>query len=152
MSAPTDAPAPGALLAEGGLARMLGLARGDLAAGLDVARGRRDRGDLAGALRIYTALVLCDPREPAFQLGVADCAHAMGEHELCLHAASALIVLDPRSAVGHYLSGASCLALGRVREAREDLTEASRLAMAARDPSLHRHAERLLASVGHVDA
>lgn len=153
MDATTDAGTAGSgVLEQGGLAGMLGLRPGDLAQGLDVAKARRDRGDFPGAIRICTALVLCDTREPAYQLALADCAHAMGEHELCLHAASALIMLDPQSAPGHYLSGAACLGLGRLAEAREDLTEAVRLAREARNEPVYRHAERLLASLGPLDA
>ncbi|MEM6677611.1 MAG: pathogenicity island protein [Pseudomonadota bacterium] len=135
---------------KGGLAAHLDVDPKDLRLGLEVAKAHRDRGDVAGAMRIYAALSLCDMNEPDYQQGIADCAYAMGEFGLALNAASALIALAPKRAVGYYLSGAACLAMGHEAEAKEDLTEAKKLALESRDTMVHAEADKLLRSMGVV--
>jgi Flp pilus assembly protein TadD len=132
---------------EGGFASRLGLEKSDLRHGLDIAAAHRQKGELGEALKVYSALVLLDLTEPDYQLGLADCAYAMGQYELCIQAASALIAMRPAAPEGYYLSGAACLALGQSAEASEDLMDAMRLAKEHRNAVIYQQAERLLSAL-----
>ena len=122
----------------GEIGRELGLTGSDLRIGLTVAKNLLARGAQAEALRVYVALVLCEPTNVDFQVGLAHCASVLGEHHLALQAASAVIALAPRDPRGYLLSGRSCLAIGHLTEAREDFGDVLRLAA---DPS-HRAVQR----------
>jgi Flp pilus assembly protein TadD len=132
------------LIASGEIRKRLGLEPSDLRLGLDLARNQLLRGATAQALRTYAALVLCEPSEPDFQLGLANCALHLNENELALQAASAAIALRPANPRGYYISGRACLALGHHPEAKEDLTEAIERAREARDTLIVTEAEMLL--------
>lgn len=136
---------------KGGFAGELGLKKSDLRIGLDLAKNRREKGEHVEALQLYAALVMCDMQEPDFQLGLADCAYEMGQFELCLQAASALILLSPGNPAGYYLSGAACLGLGHADEAREDLTEARDMARETRNTVIFQQSDRLLSALGAGD-
>lgn len=119
----------------GHLGAQLGLTSEQLRVGLTVARNHLERGNATDAMRIYVALVLCEPLNVDFQVGLANCASFMEEHHVALQAASAVIALAPADPRGYLLSGRSCLKLGSFEEAREDLADALRLAGAdASDP------------------
>lgn len=130
----------------------LGLQSGDLRLGLDIAANRLKRGAKAEALRIYVALVLCEPMNPEFQVGLANCALLVQENCLALQAASVVIALEPGSARGYFLSGRACLALGHFSEAAEDLREAMRFASESKDMALFQSAESLFRKVGALMA
>lgn len=137
-------------LCSGKVRDSLGLKSEDLQLGLTLARNQLERGAKREAMRIYTALVLCEPMNPEFQLGLANCAAAMGNHHLTLQAASAVIALDPNHARGFYLSGRACLALGLKSEAQEDFREAIELGRAAKDAKIVAEAKRLLGQIGET--
>jgi len=124
----TDIPVPVdttlAQLLDGELRKRLGLTTEQLRVGLTVARNHLTRGAPADALKIYVALVLCDPLNVDFQVGLANCASVLGEHHVALQAASAVIALAPGDPRGYLLSGRSCMMLGSYAEAREDLDDA----------------------------
>lgn len=136
----------------GGLRERLGLDPEHLGLGLIVARNHLARGAVGDALRIYGTLVLCDPANADFQLGLADCASIGGEHHIALQAASALIATAPGDPRGYLLSGRSCLMLGHAREAHEDLTDALRIALSTGDDAVAGEARLLLDRLEAVSA
>jgi Flp pilus assembly protein TadD len=131
----------------GAIREDLGLASEDLRFGLHVARNQLMRGAKQAALRTYAALVLCEPMNAEFQAGLANCASQLGDHHLALQAASAVIALDPRNALGYYLSGHACLALGHRDEAREDLLDAVSFGRAAKEAKIVVESEKLLSQL-----
>lgn len=137
----------GRLLVESEIGKKLGLEPDDLRVGLDVAKSLLDRGSPERAMRIYAAMVLCEPMVADFQIGLANCALNLGENHVALQAASAVIVLEPSNPRGYFLSGRACLALSQYAEAAEDLQDAIRCAKAANDRLVLIEAERLLRSL-----
>lgn len=126
---PADTPAGMVEALLGGQLRQdLGLKTQDLRIGLTVARNLLNRGQHGEAMRLYAVLVLCEPTEVDFQVGLANCASAMGEHHMALQAASAVIALAPSDPRGYLLSGRSCLHIGSIAEAEQDLGDALGLA------------------------
>ncbi len=115
-------------IAQGAIRKALGLEPNDLRLGLDVARNQLQRGATREAFRMYAALVVCDPSDAELQVGLANCALYVGENELALQAASAIVALTPADPRGYFFSGRACLALGYIAEAKEDLTQAMELA------------------------
>ncbi|MGJ0508141.1 MAG: hypothetical protein ACR652_13650 [Methylocystis sp.] len=93
---------------------------------------------------MYSVIVLCEPTNPEFQLGLANCAMQLGDQHLALQAASATIAFDARNARGYYISGRACLALGYRAEAEEDLMDAVSFGRGSRDSNVVEEAERLL--------
>jgi Flp pilus assembly protein TadD len=147
MSVATATPPNGddetlAALLRGELRNKLGLNAEQLRIGLSVARNQLTRGAPLEALRIYVALVLCEPTNVDFQIGLANCAGLIGEHHLALQAASVVIALAPRDARGYLLSGRSCMMIGAFGEAKEDLEDA--LARAGSDAAVAGEARLLL--------
>ncbi len=143
-----DTPAslePGAAaeaLLSGALRERLGLSADDIGLGLAVAShtlGRQPR----EALKLYAALILCDPINVACQMGLAHCALLAEEPHLALQAASVVIALAPDDPRGHLLSARACIALGNVRDAREDLASASDVAHRVGDAAALAEADRL---------
>jgi Flp pilus assembly protein TadD len=134
-----------AALLRGELRNKLGLSPEQLRIGLSVARNHLTRGAPAEAFRIYVALVLCEPANVDFQIGLANCAGLIGEHHLALQAASAVIALAPRDARGYLLSGRSCMMIGAFSEAKEDLEDA--LARAGSDAAVAGEAKVLLGRI-----
>ena len=128
----------------GGLRQSLGLDTSDLKLGLTVARNQLMRGATTDAMRTYMTLVLCEPTNVEFQVGLANCAHQLGEYSLALQAASAIIALDPKNPRGYYFSGRACLALNHYAEAQEDLTDAVTFGKQARDAQIVQEADLLL--------
>jgi tetratricopeptide (TPR) repeat protein len=108
----------------GGLRKLLGLETAHLRLGLDLARSQMRRGANDEAFRTYCALVLCEPLNIDFQIGLGNCAHEIGQHELALQAASAAIALAPDNPRAYFISGRACFALAHYREAIEDLSAA----------------------------
>jgi Flp pilus assembly protein TadD len=131
----------------GAIGRDLGLTTDELRFGLVVARKHMLRGAPLDALRIYTALVICEPMNAEFQIGLANCALQLGENHLALQSASVIAALEPQNPKGCYFSGRACLGLKLYAEADEDLREALALAKEARDSVVHRECEKLLALV-----
>jgi tetratricopeptide (TPR) repeat protein len=120
-------------IANGGIRKLLGLETAHLRLCLDLARSQMRRGAHDEAFRTYCALVLCEPCNVDFQIGLANCAHEIGQHELALQAASAAIALAPKNPRGYFLSGRACFALAHYREAIEDLSAALTHGRAADD-------------------
>ena len=151
------APAPGeqdALTAEqqealvwfwdGGVRQMFGLEQADLEIALGLGNAKMSAGDLPTAFRIYTSLVLCDPSNFRYQQGLANFCIKAGEYESAIQAASSMIVLKPDNPLGYYFSGAACLALGYLAEAKEDIADALAFAEHHDDPALQTECQRLL--------
>jgi Flp pilus assembly protein TadD len=130
--------------ARGALGKALGLAPEDLRFALRIAADHMRRGDLAEALRTYGMLVLCEPMNADFQIGLANCALQMDENHLAVQAASAVIALRPDDFRGYYLSGRASLVLRRRDEAEEDLREALVLAEKAGDRAFAREIAALV--------
>lgn len=147
-----DAAAPGAQASDDAVAqflggqfgKQLGLTPEDLRVGLSVARNHLTRGAPDEALKIYVALVLCDPMNVDHQVGLANCASFMGEHHVALQAASAVVALAPSDPRGYLISGRSCLMIGSLDEAREDLDDALRHARATGNDAVSSEATMLL--------
>ena len=119
-----DADGFASAFAGGAIRKELGLESIDLNAGLMIARNHLKRGAFLEAMRTYVALVLCEPTNAEFQIGLANCALQMEEYHLALQAASAVVAMAPRDPRGYFLSGRACLALGHHAEAAEDLQDA----------------------------
>ncbi|WP_298958093.1 pathogenicity island protein [uncultured Methylobacterium sp.] len=132
---------------DGGVRDAIGLRSEDLSVGLEVARNHLRRGAPAEAFRIYVGLILCEPTNVEFQVGLANCALHLEEAHLALQAASAVVSLAPKDPRGYYLSGRACLTLGHLAEAQEDLTDAVARAREARDAATADAARRLLQSL-----
>lgn len=132
-------------LLRGELRAKLGLSTEQLRIGLSVARNHLTRGAPLEALRIYVAMVLCEPSNVEFQIGLANCAGLLGEHHLALQAASAVIALAPKDARGYLLSGRSCMMISAFSEAKEDLEDA--LALAGSDQAVAGEAKLLLSRI-----
>lgn len=139
-------------LVGGALRKELGIESADLQIGLDVARRHLQRGAAAEAMRIYVALVLCDPMVVDFQVGLANCALQLEENPLALQAASAVIALAPRDSRGYLLSGRACLALGHQAEAEEDLRDAVTFGQAERNAVVVNDARQLLQTLAAINA
>ena len=139
-----------AALLRGEMRDKLGLSSEQLRVGLSVARNHLTRGAPLDALRIYVALVLCEPTNVDFQIGLANCAGLLGEHHLALQAASVVIALAPKDARGYLLSGRSCLGIGAFSEAKEDLEDA--LALAGADSAVASEAMLLLGRIATAAA
>jgi Flp pilus assembly protein TadD len=140
------------LLVGGELGRQLGLTGDQLRIGLTLARNELARGASEDAFRTYAGLVLCEPANPDFQLGLANCASLIGAHHLAIQAASAVIALSPSNPRGFLICGRSCLAIGALDEAREDLADALRLAQAGGDDVAAAEARRLLDGISSAQA
>ncbi|MDC9823024.1 pathogenicity island protein [Devosia sp. ZB163] len=134
-----------AALLRGELRNRLGLSSEQLRIGLSVARNHMTRGAPLEALRVYVTLVLCEPANVDFQIGLANCAGVLGEHHLALQAASAVIALAPKDARGYLLSGRSCMMISAFAEAKEDLEDA--LALAGSDEAVAGEAKLLLGRI-----
>src|SRR5262245_4719308 len=93
----------------GRVRKELGLETIDLLPGLEVAKNHLRRGATREALRIYTALVLCEPANVDFQVGLANCALHMQEHHLAVLAAANIVSLAPSDPRGYHLSGQACI-------------------------------------------
>ncbi|QJP15549.1 tetratricopeptide repeat protein [Starkeya sp. ORNL1] len=139
-------------LVGGALRKELGIESADLQIGLDVARRHLQRGAAAEAMRVYVALVLCDPMVVDFQVGLANCALQLEENPLALQAASAVIALAPRDSRGYLLSGRACLALGHHAEAEEDLRDAVTFGQAERNAVVVNDARQLLQTLAAINA
>ena len=135
------------LLAQGAMGKVLGLRKEDLRAGLDVAKKQLMRGASREALRTYGFLVMCDPGDPDFQFGLANCALHVGEFYIALQAASAMIALHPEHARAYYVSGRALLAIGREDEAVEDLRKAKEFGKQQKDSTIYAQAERWLKNI-----
>jgi Flp pilus assembly protein TadD len=131
----------------GALRKELGIENADLQIGLDVARRHLQRGAAAEAMRVYVALVLCDPMVVDFQVGLANCALLAEENHLALQAASAVVALAPSDPRGYFLSGRACLGLGSFAEAAEDLTDAVEFGRKAHNATIVNEANVLLQKV-----
>ena len=117
-----------AQLLSGGLRDEIGLTSDVLNVGLTIAGNHLLRGANGEAMRIYVGLVMCEPMNVDFQVGLANCANLMGEQSVALQAASVAIMLAPSDPRGYLLSGRSCIMMGNLLEAREDLNDALRYA------------------------
>jgi Flp pilus assembly protein TadD len=135
---------------DGAIRKELGLESIDLRPGLDVAKSHMKRGAHAEAMRIYAALVLCEPKNVDFQVGLANCALQMGENHLALQAASAVVALAPSDPRGYFLSGRACLGLGHFEEATEDLRDAVDFGRKAKDATITSEASNLLQKLAAV--
>lgn len=136
----------------GAMRDSLGLKSEDLQLGLNVASNRLRRGANLEALRIYLALVLCEPANAEFQVGLSNCALLLQEHSLALRAASVVIALEPKNPKGYLLSGRACIALGHFTEADEDLRKAMQFAKEKRESALFQSAESLLKKLSAITA
>jgi Flp pilus assembly protein TadD len=136
----------------GSVRKELGLETIDLLPGLEVAKNHLRRGATGEALRMYTALVLCEPMNVDFQVGLANCALAIQEHHLALMSASTIVSLAPADPRGYFLSGQACIGLGQFAEATEDLTKAVELGRQARDATIVNDANVLLQKVAMLQS
>jgi Flp pilus assembly protein TadD len=133
------------LIAGGAIRKAFGLEPIDLRLGLDIARNQLRSGNAGSAFRIYATLVVSDPSDPELQVGLANCALHVGENNLALQAASAIVALTASDPRGYYFSGRACLALGHIAEAKEDLTKAIELARnSSKDALIFDEARKLL--------
>lgn len=122
----------------------LGLEVEHLLPGLDIAANLLQRGEHDEAVRIYAALVLCDPAEVRFQIGLATCALAIREFHIALQAASAIIASTPDNPRGYLISGHAALGLLDFDAAVDDLREALRIAEQAGDQATAEEAAHYL--------
>lgn len=114
-------------LSENNLSRQLGLEDDSLNIALNLANTHILNGLPLRAFEIYSGLVLLNPLNIDVQIGLANCATELGEHDLAIQAAAAVIVTAPADPRGYLLSGKNCLMIGSYKEAREDLEDALNL-------------------------
>ena len=132
----------------GALAQKLGLGTQELGVALATANAKLQSGQGEKALALYAMLVLCRPREVDYQCGLANCALQVQEYEVARQAAAAFIGLSPRDWRGYFFSGAACLGLGHLTEAREDIADALKFAEDAVYPEFYEASKKLSA---HLD-
>jgi hypothetical protein len=137
---------------QGALRKELGLEAIDLKAGLAIAKNHLSRGATVEAMRTYVALVLCEPMNVDFQVGLANCALLIEEYPLALQAASAVVALAPRDPRGYLLSGRACLGMGQLAEAAEDLRDAVEHGRNARDAAIVNEASGLLQKISRMQS
>jgi Flp pilus assembly protein TadD len=128
----------------GKVASDLGLDAADLEVALEVANNQLKNGKAHEAVRMYAVLTVCSPREVKFHAGLANCAIQMQEYALALHAASAIVALEPSNPRGYYFSGAACLGLGHKEEAEEDLQDAMDFARKSSDSEIFSESMKLM--------
>ena len=128
----------------GSLRKELGLESNDLKAGLAIAKNYLERGAPLEAMRTYVALVLCEPTNADFQVGLANCAIQMSENHLALQAASAVVAMAPSDPRGYLLPRRACLALGHYAEAEEDFRDAVEFGRKSQDAFIVDEATKLL--------
>jgi len=121
------------LLVEPTLADRLGLQRGDLDGAARGARADLMAGRSGEAMGKFARLVLIDPTNAAFHIGLAEASLAEGHGELAMQAAATVIVDRPDHPDGYLLSARAALALGDLAAAAEDLADADRFAQARGD-------------------
>src|SRR5262249_28810721 len=119
----------------------------DLQPGLDIAKNHLQRGAFAEAMKMYVALVLCEPMNSDFQVGLANCALQMQEFHLALQAASAIVALAPSDPRGYFLSGRACFGLGHFAEAKEDFTDAIEFGRKSKNAMIVNEASELLQKI-----
>ena len=129
------------------LARQCGITTDDLNAVAHVAHTRLAAGAVEEAQKIYAILVVLEPAQTGYQVGLADAAMLAGNADLALQAAAAIISIAPADPRGYFLSGRACLALGMLDEAREDLSEAIDLARTGRDSAMFEKANAMLTRI-----
>lgn len=132
-------------LAEGSILQRMGLQSGDLDPLGQIARNDLVAGNVDAALGGFARLVMVEPANADYQIGLAEAALAAGHAELAMHSAAVVIAERPRSPVGYFLSGRAALAMGEIEVAIEDLVDAARLAEATGDRSLASSAQQLIA-------
>lgn len=137
---------------EGWLRKEIGLHAGELDIGLGVAKRKFETGSHDEAMTVYCGMVLLEPTNTTYLLGLANCAALMGQPELALRSASAVIALEPQNPRGYFFSGQACLALGHLPEAEEDLREALALAEEASDAAVVKKARMFLAELQRARA
>ncbi|MBG6146058.1 MAG: hypothetical protein RIE06_33800 [Roseibium album] len=113
---------------DGALSELLGLTDGDRDVALGIANAKFMSGDFQGSFTIYSTLVLTKPNCFRCQQGMANFCVKVGEFEAALLAGSAMVLLEPDSALGYYFCGAANLALDCRSEAKEDISKAMRIA------------------------
>lgn len=131
----------------GALRDELGLQSEDLQIALGIANMKQKAGDSATALRMYMALVLCEPGNFKFLQGLANAALRNGLFDAALEAGSAMVMVEPKNPFGYYFSGAACLALGHLAEAKADLVDAQEYAKAIRNAELFGECDKLLQQI-----
>lgn len=131
-------------IAGGAIRDLVGLSSEHLRLGLTIAANQLKRGAKAEAMRIYAALVLCEPMNVDFQFGLANCALSLRANHLALQAASLVVALEPTKPRGYYLSGRACLALGHFSEAEEDMRKALKYAKETKSADFFQRADEIL--------
>ncbi|MEL7389107.1 MAG: hypothetical protein AAFN76_04935 [Pseudomonadota bacterium] len=116
------------ILMNGSLAKELGIGDPELNLALAMANAQLTAGNAKKAFPDYAMLVLCRPLDADLQCGLANCALLLQEYEVALQSASTIIALSPTDCRGYYFSAAACLGLGCTDEAKEDISDALRLA------------------------
>ncbi|MEM8552911.1 MAG: hypothetical protein AAGF45_11075 [Pseudomonadota bacterium] len=128
----------------GELPETLGLKDQDLIAIAKMAERALGDGDTALAFRAYALLVLLDPQNVPYQIGLAESALAARTPSAALQAASAVVASTPDNPQGYYWSARACLELGLIAEAKEDLEDAASFAKQARMGTLFAECQALL--------
>lgn len=118
-------------LVDKSLAGRLGLAEADLYGAVQAAAEALQAGDLDRAFRGFAYLVVLDPTNPTYHIGLANVALGLEQFAIALQSASVVVASRPRSAEGYHLSARACLGMGEPALALEDLAEVERLAQEA---------------------
>jgi len=118
------------------LLEMMGLERGDLDAFAIIARKDFLAGKDEDAVSKFARLVMADPTNADYQLGLAETALATGRAETAMQSAALVIAERPTSPVGYFLSGRAAMLMGEVEFALEDLGDAIKFAEASGDAAI----------------
>jgi tetratricopeptide (TPR) repeat protein len=131
-------PAQAAAL-KGELGEALGLTPQLSRFALRIAAEKLGRGKAEEAFNLYFVLAAANPLQSDVQLGLANCALALGREDLAARSAAAAIALDPENYKAYAVSGRANLVLKKKVEAMEDFRDAERLAEAAGDAAVLAH-------------
>lgn len=132
-------------IAEGqSIREYLGLEIKHLLPGLDIAANLLRSGKHEEALKTYATLILCDPNEIRFQIGLATCALEIGQFHLAILAASGIVAEQPENPLGYLISGRASLGLREFEAAINDLEHALGLARESGDEAAAQEASTFL--------
>lgn len=133
-------------LVENPLLARLGLEPSDLYGPMMQARNELLAGNAEGAFQKFARLVLVDPMNVEFQLGMGEAALALELPEIAMQSAALIITEAPDRPEGFLLSGRACLAMGEPALALEDLADAESRAQTAGNEAMARAVSQLAAA------
>lgn len=132
------------------LLEIMGLERGDIDGVALRAREVFLSGKEEDAVSLFVQLVMVDPTNVDYQIGLAETSLATGRAEVAMQSAAVVIADRPTSAIGYFLSGRAALLMGEIEIALEDLEDAIKLAEASGAHGLLKSAKQIALMVSRA--